>query len=82
MNESTQKCGAERAKYSDRLFERVGAQWPQEFVRGFQAKRVRRMVQFAQVFAQIEIGVPLSAKLSWSHMVAIVVPRNVLTLVG
>jgi predicted nuclease of restriction endonuclease-like (RecB) superfamily len=41
----------------------------QEFGRGFEAKNLRRMVQFAQVFAQPEIVATLSRQLSWSHFV-------------
>jgi predicted nuclease of restriction endonuclease-like (RecB) superfamily len=41
----------------------------QEFGRGFEAKNLRRMVQFAQAFPQIEIVATLSRQLSWSHFV-------------
>jgi hypothetical protein len=42
--------GADRAKYGDQLISRVGDQLAQEFGRGFEAKNLRRMVQFAQAF--------------------------------
>ncbi len=61
--------GADRAQYGDQLIERVGAQLAQEFGRGFEVKNLRRMVQFAQVFAQPEIVATLSRQLSWSHFV-------------
>ena len=47
--------GADRAKYGDQLIQRVGEQLAQEFGRGFEAKNLRRMVQFAQAFPQPEI---------------------------
>ena len=74
--------GADRAKYGDQLVKRVGDQLAQEFSRGFEAKNLRRMVQFAQVFAQPEIVATLSRQLSWSNMVAILVPRKILARVG
>ena len=48
---------------------RVGEQLAQEFGRGFEAKNLRRMVQFAQTFPQPEIVATLSRQLSWSHFV-------------
>ena len=64
--------GTDRAKYGDQLIQRVGEQLAQEFGRGFEAKNLRRMVQFAQVFAQPEIVATLSRQLSWSHFVNLI----------
>jgi len=61
--------GADRAKYGEQLINRVGEQLAQEFGRGFEAKNLRRMVQFAQTFPQAEIVATLSRQLSWSHFV-------------
>jgi predicted nuclease of restriction endonuclease-like (RecB) superfamily len=61
--------GAGRAKYGDQLIKRVGDKLAQEFGRGFEAKNLLRMVQFAQVFAEPEIVATLSRQLSWSHFV-------------
>ena len=61
--------GADRAKYGDQLINRVGDQLAQEFGRGFEAKNLRRMVQFAQTFPLPEIVATLSRQLSWSHFV-------------
>ena len=61
--------GADRAKYGDQLIQRLGDQLAQEFGRGFEAKNLRRMVQFAQAFPQPEIVATLSRQLSWSHFV-------------
>jgi predicted nuclease of restriction endonuclease-like (RecB) superfamily len=61
--------GADRAKYGEQLINRVGEQLAQEFGRGFEAKNLRRMVQFAQTFPQTEIVATLSRQLSWSHFV-------------
>jgi DUF1016 N-terminal domain len=61
--------GEDRAKYGEQLINRVGEQLAQEFSRGFEAKNLRRMVQFAQAFSQPEIVATLSRQLSWSHFV-------------
>ena len=61
--------GAGRAKYGDQLIQRVGDQLAQEFGRGFEAKNLRRMVQFAQTFPLPEIVATLSRQLSCSHFV-------------
>ena len=61
--------GADRAKYGDQLIKRVGVQLAQEFGRGFEAKNLCRMVQFAQTFPLPEIVATLSRQLSWSHFV-------------
>jgi predicted nuclease of restriction endonuclease-like (RecB) superfamily len=64
--------GGDRAKYGDQLIQRVGEQLAQEFGRGFEAKNLRRMVQFAQTFPQPEIVATLSRQLSWSHFVNLI----------
>jgi hypothetical protein len=51
---------------------RLGQQLAQDFCRGFEAKNLRRMVQFAPAFANPQILSTVSTKLSWSHFVAIV----------
>ena len=51
------------------MIKRVGEQLAQEFGRGFEAKNLRRMVQFAVAFPQTGIVATLSRQLSWSHFV-------------
>ncbi|NDP38662.1 MAG: DUF1016 domain-containing protein [Rhodoferax sp.] len=59
--------GADRAKYGDQLIKRVGDQLAQEFGRGFEAKNLRRMVQFALAFPDTEKVASLMRHLSWTH---------------
>lgn len=59
--------GADRAKYGDQLIQRVGDQLAQEFGRGFEAKNLRRMVQFAVAFPDTEKVASLMRHLSWTH---------------
>ncbi|MGC3987785.1 MAG: PDDEXK nuclease domain-containing protein [Pseudorhodoferax sp.] len=64
--------GGERAGYGLALLDQLGQQLSQEFGRGFEARNLRRMLKFAQAFPDAAIVSTLSAKLSWSHLVAIV----------
>lgn len=64
--------GGERAGYGTQLLDQLGRQLSHEFGRGFEARNLRRMVKFAQAFPDAGIVTTLSAKLSWSHLVAIV----------
>ncbi len=68
----TEVLGGERADYGAKLLDQLGQQLAHEFGRGFESRNLRRMVKFAEAFPDAEIVSTLSAKLSWSHMVAIV----------
>ena len=68
---TSEVLGGERARYGAQLMNRLGNLLTQEFGRGFEAKNLRRMVQFAQVFADRAIVATLSRQLSWSHVVAL-----------
>jgi predicted nuclease of restriction endonuclease-like (RecB) superfamily len=68
----TEVLGDGRASYGTQLLDTLGQQLTQEFGRGFESRNLRRMVKFAESFPDAAIVSTLSAKLSWSHMVAIV----------
>ncbi len=68
----TEVLGDARASYGTQLLDQLGQQLANEFGRGFESRNLRRMVKFAEAFADAAIVSTLSAKLSWSHMVAIV----------
>jgi hypothetical protein len=67
----TEVLGGERARYCAQLMDRRGERLAQEFRRGFKAKNLRRMVQFAHAFADEAIVATPSRQLSWSHVVAL-----------
>jgi hypothetical protein len=48
--------------------ERLGERLARELWYGFAAKNLRRMVQFAQAFADAEIVASLMRQLSWTHV--------------
>lgn len=68
----TEVLGDVRASYGAKLLDQLGQQLANEFGRGFESRNLRRMVKFAETFPDMAIVSTLSAKLSWSHMVAIV----------
>lgn len=59
--------GGERARYGSQLMDRLGERLAAEFGRGFEAKNLRRMVQFAQAFPDAGIVASLMRQLSWTH---------------
>jgi predicted nuclease of restriction endonuclease-like (RecB) superfamily len=64
--------GGERAQYGSQLMARLGQQLAQEFGRGFEAKNLRRMVQFAQAFPETEKVASLMRQLSWTHFLQLI----------
>lgn len=72
----TEVLGDARANYGAKLLEQLGQQLAHEFGRGFESRNLRRMVKFAEAFPDAAIVSTLSAKLSWSHMVAIVAIKS------
>jgi predicted nuclease of restriction endonuclease-like (RecB) superfamily len=61
-----------RAEYGAGIVSALGRQLEREFGRGFGAKNLRRMVQFAEVFPDREIVVSLIRQLSWTHFIALI----------
>lgn len=56
-----------RADYGTRVIAALGRELEAKFGRGFGEKSLRRMVQFAEEFADREIVATLWRQLSWSH---------------
>jgi predicted nuclease of restriction endonuclease-like (RecB) superfamily len=61
----------ERAAYGEQILVTVSRQLVTEYGRGYSEKNLRRMVQFAETFAEERIVVTLSRQLSWSHFSAL-----------
>ncbi|SIO39343.1 Protein of unknown function [Singulisphaera sp. GP187] len=58
-----------RAEYGLEILPTLSAELAPRFGRGFSAKSLARMVQFAEVFPEEPIVATLSRQLSWSHFV-------------
>jgi predicted nuclease of restriction endonuclease-like (RecB) superfamily len=62
----------ERAEYGKQIITSVSVQLEAKYGRNFEEKNVRRMMQFANEFSDIEIVVPLARQLSWSHFLILI----------
>jgi len=63
--------GGERARYGAEIVVTLSRQLVADYGRGFEEKNLRRMVQFAEAFADEDKVVTLSRHLSWSHFLAL-----------
>ena len=59
--------GGERAAYGSKVIDHLGSRLAAEFGRGFEAKNLRRMVKFAELFPDAEIVASVMRQLSWTH---------------
>ncbi len=62
----------QRAEYGKQIVATVATQLVEKYGRSFDAKNLRRMMQFADVFPDVEIVVPLVRQLSWSHFIILI----------
>ncbi len=65
-----------RAEYGKEVVLTVSTQLKGAYGRNFEEKNLRRMMQFADVFPEIEIVVTLSRQLSWSHFLILIPLKN------
>ncbi len=61
----------ERATYGTGIVAQIGEKLAAEFGRGFEAKNLRRMIQFSEAFPDSEIVATLSRQLNWSQFVCL-----------
>lgn len=61
--------GNQRAEYGKLIVPKLSAQLAEKYGKNFAERNVRRMMQFAEQFQDVEILSPLATKLSWSHFV-------------
>lgn len=66
----------ERAEYGKEIVKTLSAQLVKQYGRSFEAKNLRRMMQFANQFPDIKIVVTLSRQLSWSHFIDLLPIKN------
>lgn len=65
-----------RAEYGKQIVPTLSAQLEKTYGKNFTEKNVRRMMRFAEQFQEMEIVVPLSRQLSWSHFVELLPVKN------
>ena len=59
----------QRADYGKQIVVTLARQLTERYGRSFEEKNLRRMLQFANEFPDLEIVVPLARQLSWSHFI-------------
>ncbi|MDQ1095343.1 MULTISPECIES: DUF1016 N-terminal domain-containing protein [Chryseobacterium] len=59
----------QRAEYGKQILPTLSAKLENLYGRNFTEKNIRRMVRFSEQFPDIEIVVPLSRQLTWSHFI-------------
>lgn len=64
--------GGARAAYGRQIVETLAHKLTADYGKGFDIKSLRRMMQFASVFPDIQIVAPLVRQLSWSHFVQVI----------
>ncbi|MDB5778242.1 MAG: hypothetical protein JWP93_607 [Polaromonas sp.] len=69
---NTEVLRGERAAYGQQVIAAVAESLVAAYGKSFEAKNLRRMMQFAGVFSDLEIVVPLARQLSWSHFVLLI----------
>lgn len=60
-----------RADYCKQIVSTLATQLAERYGRSFEARNLRRMMQFAEQFPNSEIVSPLATQLSWSHFIEI-----------
>ena len=69
---NTEVLRGERAAYGQQVVASVAESLVAACGKSFEAKNLRRMMQFAEVFSDLEIVVPLARQLSWSHFLLLI----------
>jgi len=59
----------ERAEYGDKVVASISKELEKQFGRSYTLRNVRRMMQFAAVFPEIQIVTSLMTQLSWTHFI-------------
>lgn len=71
--------GNQRAEYGKQIVATVSQQLQSEFgKKGFEERNIRRMMQFAQMFPDLQIVSTVLSKLSWSHYLTVMPIKDAL----
>jgi hypothetical protein len=66
----------QRADYGKEIVVSLSRQLSDKFGRSFNTRNLRRMMQFADEFPDLEIVTTLSSQLSWSHFIELFSLKN------
>jgi predicted nuclease of restriction endonuclease-like (RecB) superfamily len=65
-----------RGEYAKEIVSTVSTQLKERYGKSFELRNLRRMMQFSELFPDLNILVPLSSQLSWSHFVELLTLKN------
>ena len=65
-----------RADYGKQIVATLAQQLTEKYGKNFELRNLRRMMQFAELFPELEIVVPLARQLSWSHFQILIPLKN------
>lgn len=66
----------QRAAYGKQIVSTLSTQLVEKFGKSFVERNLRRMMQFADLFPDFQLVVPLSFRLSWSHFLELILLKN------
>ena len=66
----------QRAEYGKEVIVSLAADLVRLYGKSFEQKNLRRMIQFAEIFPELEIVAPLARQLSWSHFLVLLPIEN------
>ena len=66
----------DRAEYGKQVISSLAQELVAQYGKSFESRNLRRMMQFAEVFPDIEIVSPLATQLSWSHFIEVLKLKN------
>lgn len=66
----------ERAAYGKQVIPSLANRLVEQYGRSFEARNLRRMMQFAEIFPDAEIVSPLVSQLSWTHFTILISLSN------
>jgi len=66
----------QRAEYAGEIVSTLSTQLKKNFGKSFELRNLRRMMQFCEVFPDVEIVVPLARQLTWSHFIELLPLKN------
>jgi predicted nuclease of restriction endonuclease-like (RecB) superfamily len=72
----TQTLKNKRADYGKQIVVTLSRQLVERFGNNYEVKNLRRMIQFAEQYPDLEIVVTLSRQLSWSHFLVLIPIKN------
>jgi len=61
----------ERAGYGKQIVSILSSKLVEQYGKSFEVRNLRRMMQFTELFPDIEIVTPLVTQLSWTHIISL-----------